>query len=247
MLVFTRVMTMLLITCSLIGSYPQNLLINGGKLNESNLQVGEKYINNKINYLKENIKIFQLTGGRDKNKINIINNKIKEDIEPRVSDAEKTAKEYFASLGSEKPAFPYEISSTYFITKNDQYLISLYNDYYEFLGGAHGNTIRTSYTIDIAKEELLELKDLFSEGFNYKDMINKEISGQIQNNKENYFDNGESFKGISDNQGFYIEGNNLIIYYQLYEIAPYVFGIPEFKIDLNIFGDNYKYNKAISK
>lgn len=245
MIVFTRILSMLLITCSLIGSYPQKLLINSGKLNESNLQIGEKYINNKENFLKKYIKIFQLTGGKDKNKIESINKKIREDIEPRIAYAEISAKEYHESLGGEEPSFPYEINSEYYITKKDNYLISLYNDYNEFLGGAHGNTIRTSYTIDVLAEKLLNIKDLFNEGYDYKSVINNEIKKQVEKNKQNYFDEGKGIVGISDNQGFFIEGNNLVIYYQLYEIAPYVFGIPEFKIDLNIFGHNYKYNKAI--
>lgn len=245
MLVFSRIIGLLLITCSLTGSYPQKLLINSGKLIESNLQVGEKSINSNENFLKKNIKIFQLEGGKDKNKVNIINNKIRDDIEPRIADAEITANEYSKSSGGKAPTFPYEIKSTYVITKKDNNMISLYNDYYEFLGGAHGNTIRTSYTIDVFEEKLLNINDLFSEGYDYKSVIDKEILKQIEKNKQNYFDEGKIFKGISDNQGFYIEGNNLVIYYQLYEIAPYVFGIPEFKIDLKIFGNNYKYNKAI--
>lgn len=245
MLVFSRMIGMLLITCSLTGSYPQKLLINSGKLIESNLQIGEKHINSNENFFRKDIKIFQLKDGKDKNKINIINNKIRDDIEPKVADAQISADEYSKSLGGKAPSFPYEVRSTYVITKKNNSMISLYNNYYEFLGGAHGNTIRTSYTIDVLEEKLLNIKDLFVEGYDYKGEINKEISKQIESNKENYFDEGKDFTGISDNQEFYIEGNDLVIYYQLYEIAPYVFGIPEFKIDLNIFGHNYKYNKAV--
>ena len=68
----------------------------------------------------------------------------------------------------------------------------------------------------------------------YSDIINKKIKEEISKNPENYFDSGNEFKGISENQSFYIEGDNLVIYYQLYDIAPYAFGIPEFKIPLNI-------------
>ena len=37
-----------------------------------------------------------------------------------------------------------------------------------------------------------------------------------------------------------------MIYYQLYDIAPYVFGIPEFKIPLKLFNENYVYYKSLS-
>ena len=35
------------------------------------------------------------------------------------------------------------------------------------------------------------------------------------------------------------------MYYQQYEIAPYASGIPQFKIPLSLFGENYLYNNAI--
>jgi len=107
-------------------------------------------------------------------------------------------------------------------------------------------TTRTSYTIDKEKESLINLKELFIKGYDYSDKINKEIKEQINKNPENYFDSGAVFKGISENQSFYIEDNNLVIYYQLYDIAPYVFGIPEFKIPLKLFDENYVYYKSLS-
>ena len=164
----------------------------------------------------------------------------------KLEDAEKTSKEYFGGAGQEKPTFPYEIYSKYTISEDNNVLLSLYNDYYEYLGGAHGMTTRTSYTIDKEKESLITLKELFVQGYNYSDIINKKIKEEISKNPENYFDSGNVFKGISENQSFYIEGDNLVIYYQLYDIAPYVFGIPEFKIPLKLFDQNYVYYKSLS-
>lgn len=221
--------------------YPQELCISCEIKSESKIMVGEKSINKNLNYLKEDIKIPQLLDGKDEKKISLINNEINSNIMPRIEDAEKTAKEYFGMVGQEKPSFPYEIYSRYILSTNDDKLLSLYNDYYEYLGGAHGMTIRTSYTIDKDKENLLNLKDLFTEGYNYRDIINKEIRAEINKNPQNYFDSGNVFKGISENQSFYIEDDNLVIYYQLYDIAPYVFGIPEFKIPLKVFDKNYIY------
>lgn len=231
-----------IIACSMLyTAYPQELCISCVIKNESEIKVGEKSIDKNLSYIKEDIKIPQLLGGNDEKKINLINNVINKDILPKVEEAEKTSKEYFGGIGQEKPTFPYEIHSSYIISKDNKELLSLYNDYYEYLGGAHGITIRTSYNIDKDKEKLLSLKDLFSNGYNYRDTINKEIEAQISKNPENYFDSGKAFKGISENQNFYIEDDNLVIYYQLYDIAPYVFGIPQFKIPLKTFDENYIY------
>lgn len=245
--IITNITSGILISSMLYTSYPQYLLINNIIQSENKIQVGEKLITKNLIYLKEDIKIPQLKDGNDEKRINSMNDAINNDILPKVEEAEKTSKEYFDIPGQEKPTFPYEIYSKYTLTNDSKDIISLYNDYYEFLGGAHGITIRTSYTIDKEKENFLLLKDLFISGYDYKDIINKEIRTQISKESENYFDSGSEFKGINDNQGFYIDGDNLVIYYQIYDIAPYVFGIPEFKIPLRLFDTNFIYYKSIQE
>lgn len=42
----------------------------------------------------------------------------------------------------------------------------------------------------------------------------------------------EDIKGIRDNQDFYIADKSIIVYFQLYEITPYVFGFPMFPISV---------------
>ena len=41
---------------------------------------------------------------------------------------------------------------------------------------------------------------------------------------------GRRFR-ISENQSFYLSGNGIVIYFQEYEILPYVAGIQKFNID----------------
>lgn len=229
------------ISLMLSTAYPQQLLINSELQISSEFRIVEKSIRKDLDYLKEDIKIPQLMGGNDEKKINLINSIINKNILPKANEAEEIAKQYFDINVQEKPRFPYEVYSTYNITNDKNSFVSFYNDYYEYLGGAHGLTTRTSYTIDKNKEELLNLKDLFAAGYNYTDIINNEIRAQIKKNPQDYFDSGSEFKGISENQSFYIEDDNLVIYYQLYEIAPYVKGIPEFKIPLSTFGKNFIY------
>ncbi|EKQ52260.1 MAG: Protein of unknown function (DUF3298) [Clostridium sp. Maddingley MBC34-26] len=241
--VLTNIAGIFVMGSMLFTIYPQQLCISSGLKSEKQLKVEEKLISKNLGYLKEDIKMPQFVDGNDKKKISLINNKINSDILPKVEEAEKTSKEYFKGIEKEIPRFPYEINSRYTVTEDNKSIISVFNDYYEFLGGAHGMTTKTSYTVDKEKEGLITLKDLFNEGYDYKDIINKEIKEQIGKNPENYFDSGAEFKGISDNQNFYIEDDNLVIYYQLYELAPYVFGFPEFKIPLKLFDENFVYYK----
>ncbi|EHI97314.1 hypothetical protein CDLVIII_0585 [Clostridium sp. DL-VIII] len=240
--ILTNIAGIIVMGSMLYTTYPQQVFISSQVQSESKLEIGEKSIIKNLEYLKEDVKIPQLINGNDEKKISSINDKITSDIRPKVEEAEKTSEEYFGGIEKERPTFPYEIYSRYTITKDNNSIISLYDDYYEYLGGAHGMTTRSSYTIDRKQEKLLSLKELFTEGYNYKDTINKEIKTEINKHPDNYFDSGDSFKGISDNQSFYIEGDNLIIYYQLYDLAPYVFGFPEFKIPLKLFDKNFIYS-----
>ena len=113
-------------------------------------------------------------------------------------------------------------------------------------------TFRDSYNIDLNTGRQLALKDLFKEGTDYKEIINREIERQIAADPDKFFTGEEwGFKTISDNQAFYLgdagtaedgvsPGGNvpgLVVYFDLYEIAPYVAGFPEFKIPWNLFGD----------
>lgn len=240
--IIANIAVVMIINSILCTAYPQQLCISSGIQSKTQLRIVEKPINKESDYLKEDIKIPQLTGGMDKNKVDLINSKINDDILPKVEEAEKTATEYFGGAVQERPRFPYEIFSKYKVTEDNNSIISLFNDYYEFLGGAHGMTTKTSYTIDKKQEKLLTLKDLFVQGYNYTDVINKEIKAEISKHPENYFDSGDVFKGINENQSFYIENNNLVIYYQLYDLAPYVFGFPEFKVPVKLFDKNFVYS-----
>ena len=246
MTIITNITAVIMACFMLYTGYPQKMCITCVVSMENKITVGEKLINKSLDYFKEDIKMPQILNGNDEKKMNLINNVIINDIMPKAEEAEKTAKEYFGMEGQEKPTFPFEVYSRYTLGINNDFVISLYNDYYEYLGGAHGMTTRTSYTIDKKKEKLLTLKELFNDGYSYRDVINKSIREEIDKNPENYFNSGREFKGISENQNFYIEGDKLIIYYQLYDIAPYVFGIPEFKIPLKLFGENYVYYKSLN-
>jgi hypothetical protein len=247
MTIITNITALIIAGSMLCTCYPQEMCISCIIHGENKITVGEKSISKSLDYFKEDIKMPQILDGNDEKNINSINNVIINDIMPKAEEAEKTAKDYFGMEGQEKPTFPFEVYSKYTLGIDNNLIISLYNDYYEYLGGAHGMTTRTSYTVDKGKEKLLKLKDLFVQGYSYSDLINKNIKEEIEKNPENYFNSGHEFKGISENQSFYIEGDNLVIYYQLYDIAPYVFGIPEFKIPLKLFGENYVYYKSLNK
>lgn len=131
------------------------------------------------------------------------------------------------------PYRPFSAYVTYKVPYNKDGILSIVTYYYRYTGGAHGGTSVKSQNIDTNTQKLLLLKDLFKKDTDYKNIINKEILRQINLNEGNYFKN--SFKGISENQPYYLQNGDLVIYFQQYEIAPYAFGIPEFRIPLSLF------------
>lgn len=218
---------------TILTSYPQGMLISSGEnFKEVQYEIVDKKYKSQNNYLVIDVIIPQINKVSADSKLGMINSKIVKWTETWINDVKQIADEYFK--GVTPPIGPYQLFARYNVV-NKQDITSFYIDYYQFTGGAHGITTRMSYNFDNVTGKELTIKDLFKKGYDYKTVINNEISNQIQKEKEKYFTGKDGFNGIKDTQGFYIKDGNIVIYYQVYEIAPYVTGIPEFYIPVNKF------------
>ena len=238
------VMTLLITNLFNLG-YPHGVLINNRSKNEEQVNIVDKVIRERDETLKIDVIIPEVKGLPDKEKDKELNDKISKWTTDWINDIRSIAKENF--LPGSKPNFPYEAVSRYVVLNNDTTIVSMYIDYYQFTGGAHGITTRIPYTVEVKSGKILGLKDLFNENYDYKGTINEEVKRQIALDKDKYFDGGEVFKGIKDNQSFYIEGDNIVIFFGQYEIAPYVAGIVEFRIPVTLFKSAYVYGKIVDK
>ena len=133
------------------------------------------------------------------------------------------------------PTLVYDVDANYIITFNSNYRVSLYYDYYIFTGGAHGVTTRKSQTWCMSNEKILSLSFFYKDDPNYIPKILKKINDQIKKNIENgnnyYFENPCCLTAEYFNtENYYIYDNNIIIYYQQYEIGPYSSGILTFDV-----------------
>lgn len=99
------------------------------------------------------------------------------------------------------------------------------------------STSHKFYNIDKKNKCLIELSD-FIKNDEIKKRVNDYIRDEIARRQD--YDNGiiyfeEDYKGISDNQGFYVnQDNNLVIAFEKYSIAPGSMGSPEFVIPSEI-------------
>ena len=177
--------------------------------------------------------------------IEIINKTISDDIlkfKEEIKVYSKSYKDEYEKNPNkdEYTKYKYEAYTNYEIKYNKNNIISIPVVYYQFTGGAHGMSELKTYNYDLVKGKEIQLKDLFKEDCRYKDIINKEIQDNIEKNQQDYFKGYDGFKGISENQKFYIEENGIVVYFGQYEIAPYSTGIPEFKIPWDKISDCLK-------
>ena len=103
-------------------------------------------------------------------------------------------------------------------------------------------TYLQTYNYNLLNGSKLTLKDMFKSGLDYEKIVNNFILQEISKEPELYFKGDEGFKGISKNQSFYIDNDGIVIYFGLYEIAPYYVGIPKFKLKFDEFSKYLNYN-----
>lgn len=147
--------------------------------------------------------------------------------------------QYLDDIKNGYPVRIFEALLVYKITYNFACIISLYFDRYEFTGGAHGNTIRSSQTWNLQTAQLIKLSELFDCLYDYKTYIKSKIIGQIKKDPDIYFDDYENLVEQTFNvDSFYCTPKGIIVYFQQYDIAPYSSGIREFLILYNKYAKN---------
>jgi hypothetical protein len=138
--------------------------------------------------------------------------------------------------------------SVEFFKKN---LLVLELDGYEYpFGAAHGMPTREYPHIDLVSGKFYELKDLFKSNSSYVKVLSDIVGEQIKTDPQYEYVFPDTYNGISENQGFYIDENNLYIYFTPYEIAPFAAGFPTFKIPfkdiMNIVDVNKDFWKSFN-
>ncbi|TQR19351.1 DUF3298 and DUF4163 domain-containing protein [Psychrobacillus vulpis] len=120
-----------------------------------------------------------------------------------------------------------EMIGQYEIKTNERGILSLSLLVYSFTGGAHGLTLVQSLTFDVTTGKQYSLKELFKQDSQYVKILSEMIGKKIVEWKVPIL---EEFSGIRPDQDFYIADHSLVIYFQVYEITPYVYGFPYFPI-----------------
>lgn len=136
------------------------------------------------------------------------------------------------------------ITGYYEIKTNERGILSLVLNNYAFSGGAHGMTIMESLTFNVETGKSYSLKNLFKKDSDYVNILSDIIKEQID---ERDIPVIEEFDKISPDQCYYIADKALVVYFQLYELAPYAYGFPQFPISVYEIEDIIKEDGPLGK
>lgn len=128
-----------------------------------------------------------------------------------------------------------EITGTYELKNNQRGVLSLVIIIYWYAGGAHGMTVVKSLTFDVATGREYQLGEMFKPGSDYVRIISAQVRKQIIEREIPLLE--EPFTGIRPDQDYYIADKSLVVYFQLYELAAYVYGILYFPISVYTLQD----------
>jgi len=216
------------------------------KLEPYAVEISTKKIKESNEYFDANVRIPVISGLNDNTVQDIINKRFEEEaLEFKNRIGSFAIQDHEEALKEERNLNKYSAYITFEEKRNQGDIISIYVVYEQYTGGAHGMYYPVTYNIDLNTGNLIELKDLFTEGTDYVTIISDKIREQIQaineeeknilkklGQEEDFYPMYEEYNGIKEDQLYYLTDDKLGIYFELYEIAPYAWGIPTFEIPL---------------
>lgn len=127
-----------------------------------------------------------------------------------------------------------DVTAHYELKTNERGILSLTLWNYAFSGGAHGLTIQNALTFNTESGKAYALKDLFKPGSDYVSKLSAIIKAELKTRDIPLL---VEFNSIRPDQDFYIADKALVVYFQVYELAAYVYGFLYFPISVYAIQD----------
>ncbi|WP_312094284.1 DUF3298 and DUF4163 domain-containing protein [Niallia sp.] len=130
----------------------------------------------------------------------------------------------------------YEYMTNYQVKYNRNSKLSILFTDYQFTGGAHGNTVITTYNFDLKSGNQLTLDDFLKSDREYEKVTNYALAYMKKHPEIFYSDPSEfaDFK-VTNETNFYLSDKGIELIFQQYEVGPYVSGNPSVLIPASIF------------
>jgi|GEM_PF-440140 len=177
----------------------------------------------------------QITGWAHAEASDAINDFLKQRALQAQTDAHALYKEATDGLSDEMRKFTFAATLNYTVTYNQDNKLSFYFDTYQYTGGAHGMYDMEGHTFDLTTGKELTLQQAALGHPDYKQIINEEIDKQLAE-RDYYL--LQPFETIGDDQRYFLQDDQIVVYFGLYEYTPYVVGMPEFPIPVARFGES---------
>jgi hypothetical protein len=167
--------------------------------------------------------------------------KINKDYNKILNDFIADAKEQINY--DEETFYPKEYYFTFDVSYNKNDLLSIVISGYLNAGGAHPNTMRVSKTFDLKNNKELSLNDILVDGYEkniyggFEKFVNAEYDGLSTDTRDEVL---ESIKKEINSVNFYLADKELVLYFDVYQVAGYAMGYPS--VDLK-----YESNKDLFK
>ncbi|BFH69128.1 hypothetical protein J27TS7_05700 [Paenibacillus dendritiformis] len=128
-----------------------------------------------------------------------------------------------------------EVTGSYETKLNERHYLSLTLIVYGYTAhAAHGMTYQAGMTMDVRNGRELKLADLFKPGAPYVKVLSDHVAAQI---KARDIPVLEPFTEIRPDQDFYMTDKELVLFFGLYELAPYAYGFQYFPISIYTLQD----------
>ncbi|CAH1200442.1 hypothetical protein PAECIP111891_01759 [Paenibacillus allorhizoplanae] len=195
--------------------------------------IKEVVLTSKSTDLTTNIKVPQLSGMLDTKYQDELNNIILSHANKDLASWEKDAAEAAAAAKDKGYTYrPYGLTIVYTLksdgTGNPSGVVSLTVTTYGETGGTGMPRVDTYNVLNAAAAQRVTLQDLL--GADYKATIDAGVIAKMEEEPQYFFK--DQFKGISSEQGFYVEKGAAVVVFPKYAIAAGVAGSPEFRFVL---------------
>lgn len=194
----------------------------------NNIKIHTKTISKTLPEATIKVEYPQVSGLKNKGAEEKINTLLQSRADSFVEKSIKEAKESQPSPNGS----PYEYLGNYMVTFNRKGLLSILEQTYAYTGGAHGNSIREGLTFNLKDGKLLTLDEILKGNPNYRSIVDPVIAAKLKQT-EGYFG---GFETIGNNANYYLKDDGVVIFFQLYDYLPYVFGFPEFYFPFSELG-----------
>lgn len=179
------------------------------------------------NKIKEYLQVPVFHGSYNPRVMEFINGNIRNDILEFKNQLEQEADEHYDMLKKQgKRPDPYEISNAFSVTYNKNNILSVSLFYHENIG-KRNSYIRTSYNYNLATGESMPLRSLFKPNTDYLRILNRKIAEKLSSTYPGMI---PQFKGIEEDQPYYIDKDTLVIFPNFNQIGTTVSDIPVVRI-----------------